>query len=118
MHEDVTQDEKIRVLDKFCQQLVNSGYSYLQVREILLSSLKGQDKKEKRRKFEDKRYKSASKTLEKRMEKKLIKAVAQYRQEMRKEEKEEDWDDDFKREDGNWKDWRKEKRKYKNKINN
>ena len=88
MHEKVTIEEKIRVVDKFCQQLVNSGYSYLQVREIVLSSLKGQDKKEKRRKIKDKRYKSASETLEKRMEKKLIEAVAWYRQEMRKEEKE------------------------------
>ena len=117
MHDSVTQEEKIMVIDKFCQQLINSGYSYIQIREIILSSLKGYARKEKLRDKNKRKYKSASETLETRMEKKLIEAVAWYRQEMRKEENEEDWDDDFKREDGSWKQWRKEGKRNKTKIN-
>ena len=49
MHESIELDEKIGVVDKYCQQLVNSGYSQKQIREIVVSSLKGTYKKEKRK---------------------------------------------------------------------
>ena len=50
MSEDIKLEEKIEVIDKFTQQLVNSGYEYRQVREIVASSLRGIRTKELRRK--------------------------------------------------------------------
>ena len=47
MSEDVELKEKIEIIDKFTQQLVNSGYDYKMIREIILSSLKGIKRKRK-----------------------------------------------------------------------
>ena len=66
MSEEVTIDEKVSVINKFTQQLVNSGYSYLQTKEIVLSSLKGEITKKKRRKSDGgKRYLSNSRNQDK-----------------------------------------------------
>ena len=111
MSTDIKIEEKIEVIEKFCQQLVNSGYDYPQVRNIVLSSLKGTLKKEKRLMKERKRYKSSKETLSDRIEKKLTEAVSWYRAEMRKEEREEGEDEEFKREKGSWEGWRKYKKK-------
>ena len=67
MSEDVLLEEKIEVVDKYCQQLVNSGYEYSQIRSIILSSLKGVLRKEERLKKRNKRYKSSKETLSDRM---------------------------------------------------
>ena len=50
MSNEISFEEKIAVIDKFTQQMVNSGYSYLQIREVIYSSLKGTLKKEERMK--------------------------------------------------------------------
>ena len=63
MHEKITIEEKQEVVNKYCQQLVSSGYSYIQIREIFISSLKGTKSKEKRLKEENRRYRSNEETL-------------------------------------------------------
>ena len=114
MSEDVTVEERVNTVDKFTQQLVNSGFSYTQIKDIVLSSLKGEKKKEIKRKTKGgKRYLSSSETLQDRINKKLTEAVAWYREELRKEEREEIENDDMKREKGSWASWRKYKRKKK-----
>ena len=114
MSEDITVEERVNTVDKFTQQLVNSGFSYTQIKDIVLSSLKGEKKKEIKRKTKGgKRYLSSSETLQDRINKKLTEAVAWYREELRKEEREEIENDDMKREKGSWASWRKYKRKKK-----
>ena len=114
MSADITIEEKIGVIDHYTQQLVNSGFSYIQIREIILSSLKGVKSKEKKRLAKGgKRFLSSEDTLEDRIRKKLTEAVAWYRSELKKEEGEDSSDDDFKREKGSWAEWRKYKKKGK-----
>ena len=80
MSEEVTIEEKVSVIDKFIQQLVNSGYRYFQIRDIVLSSLKGERTNAMRRKADGwKRYLSSMDTLESRIEEKLVEAVSWYR---------------------------------------
>ena len=50
MDEKVEVEEQVEKIDKFTQQLINSGYQWGQIREIICSSLKGFIKKEIRRK--------------------------------------------------------------------
>ena len=72
MSDEVTIQEIIGVIDKFTQQLVNSGYGFEQVREIVVSCLKGQNtKKLKRKTIGGKKYLSSKETLEDRIKKKL-----------------------------------------------
>ena len=54
MDEDITIEEKVEKIDNFTQQLVNSGYNWGQIREVIVSSLKGFLKKELKRKEEKK----------------------------------------------------------------
>ena len=42
-------DEKIGIVDHFCQQLKNSGYSDDKIREVVTSGLKGVKRKDIRR---------------------------------------------------------------------
>ena len=54
MDEDISIEEKVEKIDHFTQQLVNSGYNWGQIREVIVSSLKGFLKKELKRKEEKK----------------------------------------------------------------
>ena len=49
MDEEITMEERIEKIDHFTQQLINSGYQWAQIREIIVSSLKGYLKKEIKR---------------------------------------------------------------------
>ena len=118
MSDDVTINEKIEVIDKFTQQMVNSNYERKQIIDVVLSSLKGTATKEKRRKKKkERKYKSSKETLSERIEKKLTEAVSWYRNEIRKEEDESDTNDLMKRKRGSWEGWRKYKRKGKSCVN-
>ena len=50
MHDKVGIKEKTAVVDKYTQQLMNSGYSRNQIREIILSAVRGYERKERERK--------------------------------------------------------------------
>ena len=50
MDEKIEQKEKNAIINQFTQQLINSGYTWAQIRDIIVSSLKGVIKKEIRRK--------------------------------------------------------------------
>ena len=50
MDDKITVEEKVEKLNHFCQQLVNSGYKWEQIREITVSSLKGEKHREGKRK--------------------------------------------------------------------
>ena len=64
MDGEVEEDEQIEKIDHYSQQLVNSGYQWGQIREIVVSSLKGFKKKELRKKErKENRYRTAEETL-------------------------------------------------------
>ena len=70
--EKISEIEKVRVVYKFIQQLVNSEYNAKQIREIVISGITGYSRKEKRRKIECKpKYRSGTESLESRIERKL-----------------------------------------------
>ena len=72
LDERLEKSEIIAVIDKFVQQLVNSEFSWTQCREIVISSLVGYNRKEKRRKLAGKpKYRSGVDSLEARVQKKL-----------------------------------------------
>ena len=50
LEDDIEEEEKISIVDHFCQQLINSGYCHDKAREIVLSGLKGIQRKESGRK--------------------------------------------------------------------
>ena len=52
---DIEKGEKVRFIDHFTRQLLNSGYSKEQTREIIESSLKRVIRKEERKSKENKR---------------------------------------------------------------
>ena len=55
--------EKREIIDHFTQQLKNSGYSDEQMKEIIISALKGILRKEERKLSGNKRYRSSADTL-------------------------------------------------------
>ena len=105
--------EKIEIIDHYTQQLVNSGYAYDQIRDIIESSLKGVKRKEERRKLAPKRYKSAEETIGERNVKKLTEATSWYRE---KETESEEKENALKRrneKESSWNGWRKSNLKRK-----
>ena len=50
----LSQAETIGVVDQYTQQLINSDFSWRQIREIIVSALTGHVRREKRRKMENK----------------------------------------------------------------
>ena len=72
LSEHISEKEVISVIDKYIQQLTNSGYSWRQQREIIVSALKGHVRRENERKLKkESKYRSGQKSLRTRMEKKL-----------------------------------------------
>ena len=112
MDDEISTEEKIETVDHFTQQLVNSGYTQQKIKEIIVSSLKGVRRKEKRRKDMKSKYRSAEESLVERMNKKLLESTSWYKELKIREDSEEDKviSDFFKSNDGAWKDFRKEEK--------
>ena len=106
-------DEKITIVDHYTQQLVNSGYSGEQIRDIVESSLKGVIRKEENRKNTIRRFKSASETLEKRNFKKLTEATTWYRDIDNESEEKQNALERRKGKESSWNGWRKFNRRRK-----
>ena len=51
LDESIDLSEKVKIIDHFTKQLVNSGYDHRQSKDILISSLKGVAKKMEKRKL-------------------------------------------------------------------
>ena len=80
MDEKIEIEEQVDKIDHFTQQLINSGYKWPQIREIICSSLKGFKKKELNRiEKAELRYKTGEETLEKRIQKKLVENIQWYK---------------------------------------
>ena len=89
MSEDLDKKEIIGVIDKYTQQLTNSGYNRKQQYEIIVSALKGNVRKENemKRKCQGKRYRSGKDSLKSRMEKKLTEKYNWFRRQKKIGEK-------------------------------
>ena len=79
LDEKIEINEKIGIINHYTQQLLNSGYSTEQIRDIIISGLKGIQRKEERRNAATTRYKSSLDTLDERERKKLTEATNWYR---------------------------------------
>ena len=81
----ISEQEVTSVINKYIQQLTNSGYNWKQQREIIISALKGHVRREKvRLKTENKlRYRSGQASLRTRMEKKLTEKYNWFRRRKR-----------------------------------
>ena len=78
----ISEEERIQIVDHFTQQLWNSGYSETQIKNIIISSLRGTLRKEERPRLEGgRRYKCAKDTLPARMRKKLLDKYSWYKEE-------------------------------------
>ena len=112
MDTNISSEEKISTVDHFTQQLVNSGYSTQKIKEVVISSLKGVMRKEKRIKEGKNKYRSAKESLVERMNKKLLEATTWYKEMKINEDTEEDKmiADFFKSNDGAWKDFRRKEK--------
>ena len=79
MDKKIEKDERIEIVDHFTQQLVNSGYNANQIKGIIISSLKGIMRKERRIAAGENKYRSAEESLVTRMNKKLLEATSWYK---------------------------------------
>ena len=90
MDELIDKEERIQKVDHFTKQLINSGYSWKQSRDIIVSALKGIIKKEEREKERGaKRYRTGEESLEERLRKHLTEATEWYKKGGRDEIEEE-----------------------------
>ena len=72
LDERLDKNEVIEVIDKYVQQLKNSGFNWKQTRDIVVSSIKGHVRKEKLRRNKNRpRYRTGKQSLEARVSKKL-----------------------------------------------
>ena len=70
MDDGILMEEKLEKVNHFTQQMINSGYSWQQTREVIVSGLKGIIKEEMRRKEEElKRYRTGNESLQSRKRK-------------------------------------------------
>ena len=73
-------EEKTSIVDHFTQQLWNSGYSWQQIREVIVSSVKGFERKELlKREKKIERYRTSEMSLQSRINKKLIEPTNWYK---------------------------------------
>ena len=78
--EQMEKEERVGIINHYTQQLVNSGYSWQQIREIIVSSLKGIHKKEIRRKEKgEKKFRTGEESLLSRIRKKLVENTEWYK---------------------------------------
>ena len=91
--EKVPKEEKNKVVNKYIQQLINSDYNWKQIHEIVVSGLKGNNRREKRReKLGIPKFRSGKYSLRERTDKKLLEKYnwfKQKRNETKENEKEE-----------------------------
>ena len=93
MDENISTKEKIEKIEKFTQQLVNSGYQWSQIRNIVVSSLRFTIKRESKQKENgENRYRTAVESLEKRIRSKLLESTEWYKREGEREMDEEEKD--------------------------
>ena len=76
LHEKVEVIEKLDIVNKYAQQLVNSGYSRSQIKEIIVSAHRGYERKEKERKETGKH---AYESIGDRSSKKLLESTTWFR---------------------------------------
>ena len=80
LNEKIDRKEKVNIVDKYTNQLVNSGYSRRQIYEIITSALKGYNRKESERKLKGiSKFRTAASTREKRNRKKLLEQITWFR---------------------------------------
>ena len=89
MDDRVSIEEKREKVEHFTQQLINSGYKWSQIREIIISSLRSVIKREKKViESGEKRYRTGEESLEKRMRDKLLEVTEWYKRDGDREEEE------------------------------
>ena len=89
MDHELPTKEKIRVIDMYTAQLVNSGYNWKQIRDIVVSALLRFVRREKRKENEGRdRYYSGQQSLQKREMKKLTEKTTWFRRRKGKEDRE------------------------------
>ena len=72
-------------MDKYTQHLLNSGYSRLQIYEVVVSALRGYEQKEReRRKNGTQKFRHGKDTLQGRIRKKLIENVTWFKNRRKK----------------------------------
>jgi len=91
LDENLEQSERLQVVEKYVQQLVNSEYSWKQIRDIIVSGIKGFKRKERTRKLNNEpRYRSGSQSLTACVKKKLCEKYNWFKsRKMKKEETDE-----------------------------
>jgi len=89
----ISDEEANLVIEKFVQQMVNSEFTWKQIHEIVISSLRGHVRREKRRKKLGKpRFRSGKESLESRIEKKLTEKYNWFREKKKLNNSDEDDD--------------------------
>ena len=86
LDKDISLEERKNIVNHYTKQLVNSGYSALQIKEIIESALKGVVRKQEKKNIEKYRYRSSEDTIEERERKKLTEATNWYKKNEKKEE--------------------------------
>ena len=78
---DVPLDEKLQIIEKFIEEMKNSGYDIRSAREAIISGLKGFKSRWKRRTKDGKNfYRTARETLPLRTHKKLLESTSWYKE--------------------------------------
>ena len=110
MDDGIMMDEKLNKIDHFTQQMINSGYSWQQTREVIVSSLKGIIKEEMKRKEEkSKRYRTGIESLQTRIKKKLTENTNWYKRQREKGEEDTVGKIEGEERVRSWKEWRRRK---------
>ena len=86
LHETISIAERISIIDKYTQQLRNSGYDRNQISEMIISALKGYHRKENERKKDRKpKFRHGKDTVMTQNRKKLIENVTWFKNTKNKE---------------------------------
>ena len=86
LHISVGKEERISIVDKYTQQLLNSGYNRSQIKEIVVSALKGFKRKEEERKGDMKpKFRYGKNTVQIRNRRKLIEKVTWFKNTRKKD---------------------------------
>lgn len=89
--EDIDPSEKIAIVDHYTKQLKNSGYSWLQAKEVVTCGLEGfRNKCERRKKEGGNFYRNAKQTLGKRVKKKLLEKTSWFKDKKRENDEHND----------------------------
>ena len=100
--ENLTQNEKNEIIDVYTQQLINSEYNWRQARDIIVSGLKGQVRREKRReRLGIPKFRSGKYSLNIRTEKRLLEKYNWFRRK-KAEENEDKVESEDKKKDNRW----------------